>query len=586
MIKTIGRVLRLLIQVDPVGAALTLLTILLAGTQPYLQIRAMAHLIDTLPDALTGDWRPILLAVAALAAVMLIGTGANAASGMYLQLRVRMTLGLAINERLLNRAAAAPLLDLESPAFHDRLSRAMRARDPLFNSVTQIESILRHLIGSLSVLGALTTLHQGAVLLLVAASIPAWFLQKRAATAMQALFRRQSEPKRRIDYFTSLLTGRPFAQEVRLFGLRDYLLGRYRTETDAVIAERVKIGTEQGLLQAGARTLSNLAYVGALGLLGMRALGGALSVGQFGAMLPALQQLQEMMGGLMGTVGRLQQDLPLIQEIWSFLDDQPVEAATPTFEPPTGAAAVEFDGVTFQYPATPAPTLQGISFRAKPGELIAIVGENGAGKSTLVKLLLGLYSANEGAIHVDGVAIDGPEGGPARSRIGAVFQEYLRYALRAGENVGVGEVTAIAEQERIALAAGATGAAAVIDGLPKGYATPLRREFENGQELSGGQWQKLALARAFMRRASVLVLDEPTASLDPQAELEVFGQFRTLAAGKTAFFISHRLGAARLADRILVLKHGQLVEVGHHDELIVQGGEYAALFAAQAQWYR
>jgi ATP-binding cassette subfamily B protein len=189
-------------------------------------------------------------------------------------------------------------------------------------------------------------------------------------------------------------------------------------------------------------------------------------------------------------------------------------------------------------------------------------------------------------VTVDGVDVASPAGAAVRARIGAVFQEYLRYALTAGENIALGDVERIEDQDRIVAAARATGADQVIEGLPQGYATRLRREFDGGQELSGGQWQKLAIARAFMREASVLVLDEPTAALDPQAELEVFQQFRALAAGRTAFFISHRLGAARLADRILVLKHGELVEVGQHDELVTRGGEYAALFEAQAQWYR
>jgi putative ABC transport system ATP-binding protein/ATP-binding cassette subfamily B protein len=227
-----------------------------------------------------------------------------------------------------------------------------------------------------------------------------------------------------------------------------------------------------------------------------------------------------------------------------------------------------------------------VTFRVEPGELIALVGENGAGKSTLVKLLMGLYPPTEGSVQVDGTAPASPEGAPVQPRMASVFQDFARYSIAAGENVGVGEVPAVTDMARIEVAAAGSGASAVIESLPHGYDTILGKQWAGGEELSGGQWQKVAIARGYMRLASLLVLDEPTAALDPLAELEVFRRFQALVKGRTAFLISHRLGAARLADRVFVLKEGRLVEAGSHDELMARNGEYAALFRAQAGWYQ
>lgn len=584
MRRIIARTLRECFRAAPAMSVTLVLTMVIAGLQPLLTLPLSARLIDALRYVVAGDWRPVISAVLLLSIVVFVGTTAMFAANT-LTLRIRMTLGITINEQMMQRAAATPLLDLETPAFHDRLQRAMQARLSLFSAVTSMSAMIRTVFAVVSILSVLARLHWAAVLLILAGVVPTWFIQARSAAEANAMRRRQAPWLRRVGYLASLLTGRPFAQEVRLFGLSGYAEELYTAQMQQITTDRIAVTTRQSCLQVAARTSGNLAYVGSLALLGARALAGAISAGQFGVMISGLQQVQSAGAAVMDLLGNLQKDLPAAGDIYDFIDDVPMGGSRPAGAHLPVAAPVVFDDVTFSYPGTTGETLQAISFQIAPGELVAIVGENGAGKSTLVKLLLGLYRPMRGRVTVDGLEVGAPEAEALRPRLAAVFQDFQRYALRAGENIAVADVGALADRPRIERAAAGSGADEVIAGLADGYDTRLRREFYGGVDLSGGQWQKLAIARAYMRQASVMVLDEPTAALDPEAELQVFRQFHELVQGKTGFFISHRLGPARLADRILVLKQGRLVESGRHAELMARDGEYAALFRAQAHWY-
>lgn len=583
-----------ILRANPLTTVATVGLTLVAGLVPAISLRALQGLIDSVTAAVTAQaangWEQPArhLALAALAAL-----AGGIANRLLPPLRTRLKQGTErhLTELLLRRAAEAPLLAFEGPAHYDRLARAERGlRENIGNLIEFGQHAGRQLVVAVSLFAALAAMHPGAALLLLLAGGPVWYLQAGLAVSHWKLYREQAERVRRADYLGGLLTKRAYAQEVRLFGLAEPVLARWREQWRSLLAERLAWVKRRGVIAILSGSIGHLAYAGAVGLVGLAALGGRLSVGAFGASLKAAQELQESLLYLMMEGGHLRQAALFAGDYWAFVDGAAETGQIQEPAPQSGAAlpaaAVRFDSVTFRYPSANAPTLEAISFTVQPGEVIALVGENGAGKSTLVKLLLGLYQPEAGRVLVDGLAVGAPQSAAVRERIAPVFQEYLRYALTAGENVGVGEVRAMHDQPRIALAAAAAGAGAVIAGLPRQFETPLGREFEGGHELSGGQWQRLAIGRAYMRRASLLVLDEPTAAMDPQAEVELFGQFRELVRGKTAFFISHRLGAARLADRILVLKEGRLVESGHHDELIARDGEYAALFAAQAHWYR
>lgn len=576
--RTIGTVIRS----NPAAAGLTLLTLTVLGALPALELRTFWGLIDAV--AARAGWSAVGLWLAGAGAVALVEPVLGRLLGP-LQTWLMRSAQYHLTSLLLDRAARTPLLEFEAPAFFNLYARAAQGvRESTFETVDVTLGILRTCVAIVAVLGTLIAMDWQATAVLIGVGVPAWLIQARSATAWGTFVRGQVPRARYLDYLGELLVKREYAQEVRLFGTARLLLDRWWRDRSQLGRERNLFALRRGSLQVATLGLGDVAYLGALCILGLGVLAGRTTLGAFAAALKAAEDLQHRILGLMMSLGRLRQAGFFVSDLWTFLDTPgalPEAAAGPVPD----RADVAFEEVSFSYPGKTEPVLHEVTFSARHGELIALVGENGAGKSTLVKLLLGLYAPTAGYVRVGGVDIATPEGGGARSAIASVFQEFMRYSLTAGENIAVGDIGQVDNQPRINAAAAGAGADQVIADLPGGYATQLGKEFDDGQELSGGQWQKLAIARAYMRPAVMLVLDEPTAALDPLAEVEVFQRFRALARGRTAFFISHRLGAARLADRILVLKNGHLVEDGRHDQLMAQGGEYAALFDAQAAWY-
>jgi ABC-type multidrug transport system fused ATPase/permease subunit len=333
-------------------------------------------------------------------------------------------------------------------------------------------------------------------------------------------------------------------------------------------------------------TLGNIALHGLLiALLLAAVVRHTLSPGAFVAYLYALQEYLDHLSSNANRLEALQRFVADLRWAQTFLEMEGEERQTGR-SVPEPAGAIRCDDVSFTYPGAAQPALQGINLTLTPGERLALVGENGAGKTTLVKLLLGLYAPTAGRVLAQGVDLQEIDPQEWRAKLGAVFQDYVRYALTARENVGFGRLESLYDLTAIEKAARSSSAATVVAALPQGYETVLGKEFEDGHDLSGGQWQKLALARAYLRDAPIVVLDEPASALDALAEREIYRQFVDLSQEKTMLLITHRLGSARLADRILFLERGQLVEEGTHEELVAAGGRYARLYALQAQWYR
>ncbi|MEZ4589445.1 MAG: ABC transporter ATP-binding protein, partial [Gemmatimonadales bacterium] len=375
---------------------------------------------------------------------------------------------------------------------------------------------------------------------------------------------------------------------IRLFDLGGMLRTRYRELRARVLREKIALATRRTFADLLAQVVAVAAVFGSIAFIADRVLAGGITIGGMVMYFGAFQRAQDFFRDLLAGLASLYEDNLFLRDFSRFVSLAPVVADPPAPKPVPRPIreGIEFDRVSFTYPGTTTPVLHELSFRVAPGEHLALVGENGCGKTTLVKLLCRLYDPTSGAIRIDGVDLRELSVNQLRAALAVVFQDYARYQFSARDNIWIGNTALPRDSDRIREAAVRTGADAVISALPKGYDTVLGRQYEEGAELSIGQWQKVALARAFARDAELIILDEPTAALDPLAEAEVFDRFYELAEGRTAIVISHRLSTVRHADRILVMDQGRIVEVGRHDELMSGGGLYAHLFDTQARPYR
>ncbi|HEX8706520.1 MAG TPA: ABC transporter ATP-binding protein [Myxococcaceae bacterium] len=505
---------------------------------------------------------------------------------------LRANLGNLLNERILHKALELELRHFEDSNTYDKMQNARReANSRPLSLVMQVFSIVRNVVTLSTYAVLLVSLSPWSVVVLVVASIPAFIAEARLAAAGFRLYSWRAPEGRKLNYLEWILTRDNHVKEVKLFGLGPLVLGRYRelfqkffNEDRALALRRMGWGLGLGVLSLGA-------FYGCYAYVAGRAATGSITVGDMVLYLSVFRQGQAAFQGILTSIGSMYEDALFMSNLFAYLEI-PTGAERPRVVPaltaPRGRSnAIELRDVSFQYPGKDAWALRHVTLTLKPGEKLALVGENGAGKSTLVKMLLRLYEPTEGSIHYGGVDLRDMDVEDLRSRFGAVFQDFVRYQFSVAENIGLGHVPALADRERIARAADLGGAAPVISALPQQYDTMLGGWFEKGQELSAGQWQKLAVARAFMRDdAEVLILDEPTASIDAEAEHALFERFQALAADRIAIVISHRFSTVRMADQIAVLHNGQVEELGSHDELMAKGGRYAHLFNLQARGYR
>jgi len=503
---------------------------------------------------------------------------------------MRASLGNHVNTMILEKAATLELRHFEDADTYDKMQNARREASvrPL-SLVLELASLGQQLLILISYAALLARLSWWSTLVIVAASLPAFFAEARFSGESFRLNSWRAPEGRRQNYLEWILTRDSHVKEVKIFGLAPLVLGRYRALFDKFYSEDRRLALRKSAAGLLLGALSLLAFYASYLFMADRAARARITLGDLTLYLAAFRQGQAAIQSALASIGSLYEDGLFVSNLFSYLDI-PTAGELPRARPSSAAKGrsqlIEFREVAFRYPGSDREALHGVNLRIEPGEKLALVGDNGAGKSTLIKLLLRLYDPTQGAILYGGVDLRDFDPRDLRDRIGVLFQDYVKYQFTALENVGLGEVRAISDRPRIDAAVDRAGARTVVDELPQKLDTMLGGWFEEGHELSGGQWQKIALARAFMRdRAELLVLDEPTASLDAEAEHDLFLRLKALAADRSAILISHRFSTVRTADRIAVLQGGRIAELGGHEALLAEDGRYAHLFRLQASGY-
>jgi ATP-binding cassette subfamily B protein len=468
------------------------------------------------------------------------------------------------------------------------MERARRQTSARLGMLATLAGMAQQSLTLLSMLSAVVLFSPWLLLLLIAATIPVFLGETRFALLNYSILFRYTPERRELDYLRWLGASNYSAKEVKIFGLGGYLAERSRALFERFYAENKHLAVRRAIQGTLINLVPTGAYYSAYAMILVKALAGVLSVGDLTLIVGAFQRARSLMDSLVSSLVGVSEQALYITDLFDYFDTKPSIASPPNALPAPRpiVSGFEFQRVSFAYPGATQNSLSDISFRFDPDERIALVGENGAGKTTLVKLLARLYDPTEGRILLDGVDLREYDVDELRHEIGVIFQDYMRYDMLASENIGFGRIEEVQNEGRIQRSAEKSLAAAVISKLPKSYQQMLGRRFEGGVDLSTGQWQKIALARAYMRDAQILILDEPTASLDARAEFEVYQRFVDLTAGKMAVLISHRFSTVRMADRIFVLEQGRLVEQGSHQQLVALGGRYAELFELQAAGYR
>jgi ABC-type multidrug transport system fused ATPase/permease subunit len=501
---------------------------------------------------------------------------------------LRVLLGQKVNVLILEKALTLDLVHFEDSEFYDKMTRARREASirPL-SLVNGTFSLLQNTLSLVTYGGLLLQFSVWAVAVLMVAAVPAFVAETRFAGQAFRLFRWRAPESREQNYLETLIARDDYAMEVQLYQLGPMMLERYHGIFDRLYGEDRDLTIRRGVWTYLLSLLSSAAFYGIYAWIVVEAIAGQISLGELTMYLTVFRQGQTTFAALLSSIGGMYEDSLYLSNLYEFLEQDIPKSQSRATKGPVPGDGIRFVDVSFSYPGSLQPALKKVSLHLKPGEKLAIVGENGSGKTTLIKLLTRLYTPDSGRILLDGLDLQEWDIEVLRRRIGVIFQNFVRYQFTVGENIGVGDVNQLEDKSRWEKAAEKGMAQPFIDHLPAGFNTQLGRWFKGGQELSGGQWQKIALSRAFMRTgADILVLDEPTAAMDAEAEVQIFNHFRAVTHNQMVLLISHRFSTVRMADQIVILQGGELVEQGTHEELLQAGGRYARLFSLQAAGYQ
>lgn len=570
--------------------ALALLT-LLGGVLPAATAYVGKLIVDSVVAAAQSDLmrdRNLALLYLGIEAILVVLLAGSRQGQGLCQSLLRVLLGQKVNVLILEKALTLSLEHFEDSEFYDKMTQARReASNRPLSMVTRTFGLVQDVISLVTFSGLLLQFSAWAVLILMLTAIPPFVAETKFAGEAFRLFRWRSPETRQQTYLEVLMAREDYAKEVKLFQLGPMLLQRYKDIFHRLYAEDRNLTVRRNFWSYGLSLLSTLAFYGAYAWIILETIAGAISLGDLTMYLTVFRQGQTTFASVLTRIGGIYEDGLYLANLYDFLEEKVPEDLGYARYGPAPGDGLRFEQVSFTYPGSTKPALQGVSFHLQPGEKLALVGENGSGKTTLIKLLTRLYVPTGGRILLDGRNLQEWDLETLQRRIGVIFQNFVQYQFKVGENIGVGDVDEFENCDRWQTAAQKGTATPFIEALPEGFHTQLGRWFKGGQELSGGQWQKIALSRAFMRTgADILVLDEPTSAMDAEAEVKIFEQFRQATENQMAILISHRFSTVRMADKIIVLSYGELIEQGTHEELLAAQGRYARLFNMQAAGYQ
>lgn len=586
-ILQLNRTLAFVWRASPGAALVSAALVMIQGLFPLALLYLIKLIVDEASAAIsapgTGDLAWLLTLVAAAGGISLAQTVCRQAASLANE-TLSMKVSDYIYDLLHRKSLQVGLAFYENPAYFDTLHRAqMEGPHRPAKIVNTLVNIGRDGVSLTAVTGLLFYFHWAVPLILLASVIPGVWVKIRFSKKMYQWQKSRTQTQREASYLNWLITGYIHAKEIRLFGLGDMFGRRFSQLRQIIRDEKLRIEKNRVIAVVFAEMASVAAMFGALGFIVFRAVAGAITIGDLVMYYQAIQRGLGFFQGLLNGLSGLYEDNLFISYFYEFMDvaETVTDPAAPKALPSPVKHGISLENVDFAYPGSPEKTLENITFTIAPGEVVALVGENGAGKSTLAKLLCRLYDPEAGRITVDGTDIRQFAVKAFRGRIGMMFQDFARYHFTARRNIHLGNIDLPESSPQIEKAAKNAGAHEFITRLPHGYDTTLGKMFENGEELSGGQWQKIALARAFMRDAELVILDEPASSLDADSEYELFENFRKLLGRKSAVLISHRFSTVKMADKIIVLQNGQITEQGPHKTLLSQNSAYAQWFEKQ-----
>jgi len=589
----LDRAVRFVWQAAPGWTVASMALVVIQGALPLLTLYLMKLIVDAVTFALGAPdkiaaFRHVALLIGFAAGVAILNSLFQQIAGL-----IKESQTLKVTDHMYgilhSKSIEVDLEYYENPQYLDTLHRAQQ--EGPYRPTHIVDGLVRlgqSGISLLAMVGLLFSFHWIMAVVLFAAAIPGILVRLKYSGKLYHWQRGRTQAERKASYFNWMLTGDSHAKEIRLFNLGDLFKHRFGNLRKQLRQEKLDISRKRSVAELGAQVGATLAVFGSFGFIAFRTIQGIITLGDMIMYFQAFQRGLGYLRGMLGGVADLYEDSLFLSNLYEFLDLEPKvkEPLHPVSVPQPMQKGIFFENISFKYPASNGKVLEDISLYIEQGEVVALVGENGSGKTTFVKLLCRLYDPNQGTITLDGIDLRHFETVALRHQISVIFQDYVKYHLTARENIWFGNIILPSEHKSIETAAYHAGADELITGLPKGYETILGKWFEDGKELSIGEWQKIALARAFLREAQIIVLDEPTSYLDAKTESEVFKNFRQLLDGRSAILISHRFSTVRMADRIFVFDKGKIKESGTHEQLMQLEGKYAYYFEKQARHYK